>query len=54
MSIEDIGKRRNSENESKNVSSDQCTDERRNEDSDFFDYIEAITDEMDTMTSESK
>jgi hypothetical protein len=55
MSTENIRKRSNSEKDSTNVSSDHVNDEHCNEDEelDFFDFIEVITDEIDTMASQS-
>jgi hypothetical protein len=53
MSIENIRKRNNSEKDWTNVSSDHVNDEHCNEELDFFDFIEAITDEIDTMASQS-
>jgi hypothetical protein len=60
MSTENIRKRSNSEKDSKNASSDivrtsdHVNDEHCNEKLDFFDFIEAMTDEMDTIASKSK
>lgn len=60
MSTESIHKKSNSEKDSKNASSDTVTitdyvnDNHFNGKLDFFDFLEEMTDEIDTMTGESK